>query len=39
MNGPFLWAIGPDTTQTISEILDGVRDIAKNYIDEANAGK
>ena len=37
MNGPFLWAIGPDTTQTISEILDGVRDIAKNYIDEANA--
>ena len=39
MNGPFLWAIGPDTTQTISEILDGVRDIAKQYIDEANAAQ
>ena len=36
MNGPFLYAIGPDTTATISEIVDGLRDIAKQYIDEAN---
>lgn len=36
MNAPLTWAIGPDTTQTISEILDGVRDIAKAYIEEAN---
>jgi hypothetical protein len=36
MNAPLTWAIGPDTTQTISEILDGVRDIAKQYINEAN---
>ncbi|MCQ2519313.1 MAG: extracellular solute-binding protein [Lachnospiraceae bacterium] len=36
MDAPFLWAIGPDTTSTISEIIDGMRDIAKQYIDEAN---
>ena len=36
MDAPFLWAIGPDTTQTISEIIDGVRDIAKDHIDKAN---
>ena len=36
MNGPLLWAIGPTTTATISELLDGVRDIAKQYINEAN---
>lgn len=36
MNMPFLWAIGPDTVSTVEEIIDGVRDLAKSRIDEAN---
>lgn len=36
MNGPLTWRIGPTNEATIAEILDGVRDIAKQYIEEAN---
>lgn len=36
MNEPFTYRIGPDTDVTISEIIDGMRDIAKSYIDDAN---
>ena len=36
MNAPLTWVIGPDCTQTVSEIVDGVRDLAKQYIEEAN---
>jgi len=35
MGAPFLWQIGPNCAP-ISEILDGCRDMYKQYIDEAN---
>lgn len=36
MDQPFLWQIGPNTTATIGEIIDGMREIAKTTIEEAN---
>lgn len=39
MNADFRWAIGPNGTKTISELIDGKRDIAKQYIADANAAE
>lgn len=37
MNEPLTWRIGPTNEATISEIVDGVRDLAKQIIADANA--